>query len=147
MITQPPAFTLPETITRKQTLTYTVPHILIGIDVVSGARHAQVREGGNQQVEYTITNDYSFEPVPDEPTFITRATNQINFALQTLDVLNDATTIDGAALPASNPSASEYMAQLGKPTLLFFECVRDAQRSKLAGKDVFRTTRSKINLV
>lgn len=118
--------TLPQPISTKQNLTFTVPHILKSISLdENGFTHRDVREGGPRQIEYETTHEYSLEPVTKEDVFTIKATNQLNFAGSTIKVLNDEVVLaNGFRLVPTSPSATEYLRLVGTKQLVHFNHVQ-----------------------
>lgn len=107
---------LPDSVVTKNTLTWPVPNLLIS----AKDGHATVREGGPRQLEHT-TEAWFSEEKQEEPIFRILARNVTTIAGARIEVLNDADEHDGRNLAASNPSASEYLAQVGKPVTVSFD--------------------------
>jgi hypothetical protein len=108
----------------KRQVTFTVPHVLL-----SNSPTLNLRQGGPVQVEATVTVDYYDAPVDEKP-FVIKAKNQINFGALKIEVLNDAITGDKPIAPSS-PTASEYMANVGKPVLTYFSCTPVGKKFKV----------------
>lgn len=113
----------PETTTRK--LTFAVPHILKSIDVdQNGFTDRLVREGGSRQIDFETVVGFSETPVENEPTFVVRVTNQLNFAGSIINVINDETLLEnGFRLVPTVPTASEYFALIGSRLQVNLSCV------------------------
>ncbi len=112
--------------------TYQIPHILIESRLDANGRVVRViREGGMIGLD-AVTDAEISETVKDEKPFRIVAQNQINFGGQTISVLNDETDIGGQYLAPSSPTASEYLAQAGKKTMIAFSCRPNASRTPAA---------------
>lgn len=138
---------LPATETKVVTLTFKVPHILKSISKDdNGFTHRDVREGGNRQIEFENTLEYSDQPSEETP-FTVRVTNQLNFTGSIIDVINDEVELeDGFRLVPTVPTASEYLKRVGKKTLVGFSCRPVPQLSKQQGKPIYLIYRSFITL-
>lgn len=117
---QPPVF--PEKASESLTATYALPHVLKAVDSQSGRDVLTVINGGNQQVSMLAEHWLSDEEVASPALFVIQGRNQISFAGQAISVINDAVTFNGKTLAASNPTATEYFAQVGKPVFTSFKC-------------------------
>lgn len=144
----PPLPALPGPTTKKRQITFTVPHILKSISLdADGFYHREVREGGPRQVECESTQEYSETPVENEPTFVVRATNQINFAKSIINVINDEVELsNGFRLVPTSPTATEYLAKAGTRVQIGSVCTRDATLSEQQGKSIYRIGRQFIVL-
>ncbi len=138
---------LADTSTVVQSITFTVPHILLNYNNGKEFPILTLRQGGCVQVEATITTDWLDATIDEsKDVFKVKAKNKINFGALRLDVLNDRIDGDKPVCP-SCPTASEYMEKVGKPILIGFACVRSDIHSKSEGKDVFKVVRSTIILI
>lgn len=126
----------------KKILTFNVPHVLL--DYKPGDFPvATVRQGGSKQIEHDVTAEYVDAAVDEtDKLFIIKAKNQINFGPNRIEVLND----EIPNIAPSAPTASEYMANVGKEVLVGFNCSRSEQHSREEKKDIFRVIRTKIVL-
>jgi len=122
--TPAPLPALPEPTIETFEATFTFPHILQSAGEQSGFDMLSVRIGGPRQVQWTVETGFSDTLVPEPDKYQVKGTNQINFAGNLIDVLNDAVTYNGKSLVASSPTASEYMAMVGKPVVTQWKCQR-----------------------
>lgn len=129
----------PAPITRP--LTYTSPHLLLSAAEVGGALRLHVEQGGSRQVDVTTETTYSTDLLPEEPTLVIKMTNKVRFMDALIDVLNDPVDLPSLKLPASVPSASEYLALRGQKTTIHFMRRRDPSLSTQMGLDVYRYDR------
>lgn len=128
-------------------MTFDVPSILLEAKIENGQVFHSVREGRAQQVQLTTTIEWTEAPADErESLFVIRAQNLINFAQQRISVINDDTTLGDKHFPPSSPTASEYLAKIGKPVLIHFDCARDATESKRLGRPVYKIVRNTIIL-
>jgi hypothetical protein len=127
-----------ETQTTTKVLTFNVPNIVLEYKD-EACPILTVRSGGSIQIEHTVTVDYYDEAVDErDQVFAIKAKNQINFAGLTIAALNDAIP----NIAPSAPTASEYMALVGKPVMTYFDC----RKVSLKDGDVYKVTRSTIVL-
>lgn len=138
---------LPEPVAVTRTLTYAFPNVLLGIGKdANGFVAKQVREGEHRQVEMTTTTTYSDDPQTEAP-FVIQGQNRLQFGGLPIMVINDAVDLEGLALPATAPTASEYLALIGKDVPVGFLCRRDPHISDLRGKPAYRTDRTTVKLL
>ncbi len=137
---------LADTSTIVQSVTFTVPHVLLNYNNGKEFPILTLRQGGCVQVEATITTDWLDAPIDEsKDVFKVKARNKINFGALRLDVLNDKIEGD-KPVSRSCPTASEYMEKVGKPILIGFACVKSDIHSKSEGRDVYKVVRSTIKL-
>lgn len=130
------------------TASYPFPNILLGIGRDgNGFTARQVREEEIRQVEYRTTVEYAEEPAPPEAWFTLRGMNHMRFGGNMVALLNDAIDLGDLKMPASSPSASEYLALIGQPVTVHFQCTRDNAQSKRRGKPTYRIARTQIVLL
>lgn len=135
-------FTLPEKKTLVTNFTYEVPHVLVSMD----GRNRNLRQGGPEQIEQQVEVVYTFEKPEKEAPFLIKAPNRLNFGSGPMNVLNDEVEINGVKIPPSSPSASEYMAKVGKRVLINTLIGVNREMSKDAGKTVYREAKIYITL-
>jgi len=127
-------------------VTFTVPNVLINYDNGVSFPTLKLRQGGSMQVDATISTDFYDEPLDERKNvFAFKARNQINFGSYRIDVLNDEIKGDKPIAP-SCPTASQYMANVGKTVMISFSCVRSEAHSRGEGKNVYKVARSTITL-
>lgn len=128
------------------TATWKVPHVLKAISQdESGFTHREVREGGDRQVELTSETEFS-EQETDEQVFSIKATNQLNFAGSTIDVLNDEVVLKDFRLVPTSPTASEYLSKVGTKVLIRFSCRIENLHTKQQKKSIYQIDRVFITL-
>lgn len=97
------------------TRTQSVPHIIhAGKNGFVAAREGKLVPA-KMKVELWFTEDKQ-----EEPVFQIKAQNGFNICGHNVSVLNDEGEYSGIHLFASVPSASEYMALVGKPVVINF---------------------------
>lgn len=137
---------LPKAEAVKSTFTFQVPHILKSITKdEAGFFHKEIREGGSRQVEFETVTEFTEEKKEETP-FEVKVTNQLNFYGSVINVINDEVVLEDFRLVPTVPTTSEYLAQVGKRTLVKFSCTLDSQWTKQMEKNIYRVTRSFITL-
>jgi hypothetical protein len=120
----PPPKPLPPVEQETNTITVKLPNVLKSVDSHNGRDVLNVIQGGSVQVD--VLTEYWFSeteaPSPALWPLPARAQNQIAFAGQNISVINDPITYGGKTLAPSNPTASQYFAQVGKQVFLTFSC-------------------------
>lgn len=136
---------LPKLTETKRDLTYPVPNVLLKYEDAD-VPIVQIRMGGPRQVEHVISIEYVEVKVDErDQLFVIKAKNRINVTGAMLDVLNDK--VEGSKpLAPSSPSATDYMANVGKSVLLYFSCAFDSVTSDTLERDVYKVVRSRIIL-
>jgi hypothetical protein len=118
--TNPPEF--PERTSEPLVQTYPMSNVVKDAGSQSGRDVLTIINGGNQQISMLSEHWLSDTPVDAPPLFVIQARNQIQFGGQTISVINDALTYAGKSLAPSNPTATEYFAQVGKQVFIKFSC-------------------------
>lgn len=137
---------LPPSEVRRKTFTYTFPSILLGIGVdANGFISKQVREGESRQIEFTTTTHWSEEPETEE-VFTVKGANRLSIGALPVMVLTNAIEFPDFSLPATVPSADEYLALIGKEVCTGFLCRRDNEVTKQRGVPTYRVDRTTIVL-
>lgn len=128
----------------KHPITFTTPNVLLAASFEDGVMTQTVREGGPKSFEATTIREEVNEPVEEIPLSI-RATNRINFGDAVINVINDAAVVGDRRLVATKPTASEYMALIGKKVMVGFHCRRLLSKST-PEKAVYAVGRTFITL-
>tara|TARA_R110000868_G_scaffold239862_1_gene494353 strand:- start:191 stop:631 length:441 start_codon:yes stop_codon:yes gene_type:complete len=137
--TEKPPF--PEIASIHSKLTFAAPNLLLSLSIDGDFKRADVREGRNVQLDFVTETSFGYEPV-DEKQFSIKLQNKINFAKQTILVLNDAIEIDGFRLVASVPTTSEYLAMQGQKVITGIMCRQVPDLSNQHGSIVYRTDKT-----
>lgn len=145
---QPSApFALPPKQERIVKASYTFPAILLGFEIRDGFKVAQVREGKTVQVEIRSEDTFWDAPLDQEPIFIVKALNHINFGgtnrENRIDVINDMIAVEGVTYGQTTPSTSEYLAMIGKEVKIAFSCRPDRTQG---GRMLYRINRQYLVL-
>lgn len=124
MIAPPP---FPEKTAETGVSTYSMPNVLKSVDSTSGRDVLTIINGGNMQLPMLTEFWFSDDEVPSPKLFVIQARNQIALSgqvkgAQPIGVINDDVTYGGKTISASNPTATEYFAQVGKQVFIFFRC-------------------------
>jgi hypothetical protein len=124
---------LPDKATTKVVASFMLPHVLKETASHSGRDVFTVINGGNQQVEITGEHWYSETPVDPPQIFaILSPQNQISIGGKVISVINDPVTFGGKKLLPTNPTATQYFAQVGKQVFLSFKCAPVDPTSEVA---------------
>jgi hypothetical protein len=118
----PPPSDLPAKVTETDTVTVKLPNVLKSVEPHNGRDVLNVITGGGIQADVLTEYWYSETEVASPTLWRVQAQNRIAFAGQNIDVINDAITYGGKTLAPSNPTASDYFAQVGKQVFLHFRC-------------------------
>lgn len=138
---------LPEPRETVSEMTYDTPHILLDAKAQGGLVTHSIREAASVQVPLTTRIEYAESPVDEHANvFAIKARNLIRFAGQKVSVINDATEFGDVNLPATSPSASEYLALIGQPVMIYFDCTRDLMQTQRLGRPVYKIVRNSIVL-
>lgn len=119
-VVTPPPF--PDKQSETITATYTLPNVLKAVDSQNGRDVLTIISGGGVQIPILGEHWLFDNPVDAPPIFVVMAQNQIRVAGQTINVINDPVTFNGKTLTPSNPTASQYLAQVGKQVFTSFSC-------------------------
>lgn len=135
---------LPEPVTMIDELTYAFPALLLAASVdANGFVTKTIRDGQSKQVKFATVTTYSDdEPEPEQP-FVIKGLNRIKAGDF---VLNNAINYQGLTLPATSPSADEYLALVGQEVCVAFKIRRDNPLTKARGIPTFRKDRTTIVL-
>lgn len=140
---------LPKMVATKRMLSWKMPHILLSVtrDKKSGQLQKHVREGGSRQCEFTTEMSYETAPGSTDDVFAIKHTNQLNFAGAIINVINDEVVLlPELRLVPTLPTASEYLARVGKKTLVGVVSTPDVDQTRLQGKEIFRVGRISLTL-
>jgi hypothetical protein len=122
MATPPLPPSIPAHVVDTVTMTWPVPNILQTASGNSGLDVLTVRSGGNVQTPVSVETWFSETPVAPPAIFKILAQNQVKFAGVSIPVVNDAVTYNGKTLTPSNPTAAQYLAQVGQKVFTAFSC-------------------------
>lgn len=134
---------LPERITSVIVANYRIPTLIRAMD--NG--WVAVREGRDAQCKHQ-TEVWFTEDKQEGEMFEIKAQNSINICGHSGSVLNDEGDFRGRRLFASAPSCSEYMAHVGKPTVINFTSepvnVRSAAYVRFKRERIYKNVRVTI---
>lgn len=109
---------LPEhTFSVEPDVTFNAPHILRAVSMDGGRETYSVSNGGRIQVSLSVESWLSETPVEPPEVLKFLAQNQIPVGGAVISVLNDAMEYNGKNIAPSNPTASQYLALVGKKVI------------------------------